>query len=51
MTTSVSPYAFTAETFKRIQPEQYYRKILEQNVRPDGRSFKGFRTTIVNAGK
>ncbi|KAI8049072.1 ribosomal protein S5 domain 2-type protein [Syncephalis plumigaleata] len=50
MTTSVSPYAFTAETFKRVQPEEYYRKILEQNVRPDGRSFEGFRTTIVNAG-
>ncbi|RKP27974.1 exosome complex component RRP43-like protein [Syncephalis pseudoplumigaleata] len=50
MTTSVSPYAFTAETFKRVQPEEYYRKILEQDVRPDGRAFDACRTTIVNAG-
>ncbi|KAI9595148.1 ribosomal protein S5 domain 2-type protein [Syncephalis fuscata] len=49
MATSTSPYAFTAETFKRVQPEEYYRKILEQDVRPDGRSFETFRTTIVNA--
>ncbi|RKP10858.1 exosome complex component RRP43-like protein [Thamnocephalis sphaerospora] len=45
-----SPYAFSAETFKRVQPSEYYRKFLEQDVRPDGRAFSQFRKTILNAG-
>ena len=42
---------FKAETFQRIQPEEYLRKFIQQNVRPDGRTFDHFRKTTVNLSK
>ena len=42
---------FKAETFQRIQPDEYLRKFIQQNVRPDGRSFDHFRKTTVNLSK
>jgi exosome complex component RRP43 len=45
-----SAYAFSAETFKRVQPSEYYRRFLEQDIRPDGRIFSEFRPTIINTG-
>ncbi|EXX66291.1 Rrp45p [Rhizophagus irregularis DAOM 197198w] len=39
---------FEAETFRRIQPEEYLRRYIQQHVRPDGRSFNHFRKTTVN---
>ncbi|RIA82903.1 exosc8 protein [Glomus cerebriforme] len=43
-----STITFEAETFRRIQPEEYLRKFIQQQVRPDGRSFNHFRKTTVN---
>lgn len=42
---------FEAETFRRIQPEEYLRRYIQQHVRPDGRSFNHFRKTTVNLSK
>ncbi len=39
---------FEAETFRRIQPEEYLRRFIQKHVRPDGRSFNHFRKTTVN---
>ena len=46
-----STITFEAETFQRIQPEEYLRKFIKQHVRPDGRSFNHFRKTTVNLSK
>lgn len=38
------------DAFRKIYPEEYYKKFLEQNVRPDGRGLSGIRKTIVTLG-
>ncbi|KAL1924563.1 uncharacterized protein VTP21DRAFT_4217 [Calcarisporiella thermophila] len=42
--------AFTFDVFKRIQPSEYIRRFLEQQVRPDGRPLNRFRKTALNTG-
>ncbi|CAJ0902854.1 707_t:CDS:2, partial [Entrophospora sp. SA101] len=39
---SKAQFAFGADTFRRIQPQEYLRKFVQQNIRPDGRSFNAF---------
>lgn len=39
-----------AADFKTAQPLEYYRKFLEENIRPDGRDLLEFRKTILNVG-
>lgn len=48
---SKAQFAFGADTFRRIQPQEYLRKFVQQNIRPDGRSFNAFRKTNINLGK
>lgn len=38
------------EAFKKIYPEEYYRKFLVHAIRPDGRTLTAIRKTIVSAG-
>jgi len=38
------------EEFKIIQPKEYYKNFLENDVRPDDRHLKSFRPTTVNVG-
>lgn len=38
------------EAFKKIYPEEYYRKFLVHSIRPDGRTLTAIRKTIVSAG-
>eukprot|EP00105_Crassostrea_gigas_P011121 XP_011426662.1 PREDICTED: exosome complex component RRP43 [Crassostrea gigas] len=39
-----------AEDFRTARPKEYYRKFLEQEVRPDGRELGETRTTVINVG-
>ncbi|RUP45391.1 exosome complex component RRP43 [Jimgerdemannia flammicorona] len=39
-----------ADVFRRIQPHEYFRRFIEQNVRPDGRQLHKFRKTTLNVG-
>ncbi len=40
-----------AKEFKGIQPEEYFRQHVEQNVRPDGRdSLTGLRPVSISTG-
>ncbi|KAI8369224.1 exosome component 8, isoform CRA_f [Radiomyces spectabilis] len=38
------------EIFSRIQPYEYLRRFLDQNVRPDGRLLDRFRKTLITSG-
>ncbi|CAD5120445.1 DgyrCDS9015 [Dimorphilus gyrociliatus] len=38
----------SADQFKAVQPLQYYKRFLDQNIRPDGRRLQEARTTTVN---
>lgn len=38
------------EAFKKIYPDEYYRKFLVHSIRPDGRTLTAIRKTIVSAG-
>ena len=38
------------DAFRKIYPEEYYRKFLEQNVRPDGRGLTAVRKTVITLG-
>jgi len=38
------------DAFRKIYPEEYYRKFLEQNVRPDGRGLTSVRKTVITLG-
>lgn len=38
------------DAFKRIYPEEYYLKFLEQDVRPDGRNLTDVRNTLISVG-
>ncbi|XP_062577149.1 exosome complex component RRP43-like [Saccostrea cucullata] len=39
-----------AEDFRTARPKDYFRKFLEQEVRPDGRELGEARTTVINIG-
>ncbi|KAG9285349.1 hypothetical protein G9A89_010824 [Geosiphon pyriformis] len=52
ITPSVKPaFTFEAENFRKIQPKEFVRKFLAQNIRPDGRVFRQFRKTTINLGQ
>ncbi|KAJ3504972.1 hypothetical protein NLJ89_g7661 [Agrocybe chaxingu] len=42
--------ALKAAVFQRLHPRAYLEKFLAEDVRPDGRSFDGFRDVSVNVG-
>lgn len=46
MTNSVENF----EIFSRIQPHEYLKRFLEQQVRPDGRLLNQFRKTMITSG-
>ncbi|CAG8443540.1 4119_t:CDS:2 [Diversispora eburnea] len=46
----MSTQTYEAETFRKLQPQEYLRKFLLKEVRPDGRELKQFRQTTVNLG-
>ncbi|CAG8807160.1 14823_t:CDS:1, partial [Racocetra persica] len=37
--------AFEAETFRKIQPQEYLRRFIQGHIRPDGRLLNQFRPT------
>ncbi|XP_022323921.1 exosome complex component RRP43-like [Crassostrea virginica] len=39
-----------ADDFRTARPKEYFRKFLEQEVRPDGRELGETRTTVINVG-
>ncbi|KAF9185441.1 Exosome complex component RRP43 [Haplosporangium sp. Z 767] len=43
-------FTFTASTFQKLHPIEYFRKFVSQGVRPDGRLLNGFRPTTVHVG-
>jgi hypothetical protein len=49
--TSPPPRSFPASNiFHRIQPHEYFRRFIEQNVRPDGRLLSKFRRAFLIVG-
>ncbi|KAG0169514.1 Exosome complex component RRP43 [Apophysomyces sp. BC1034] len=46
----VTTTAKNFEIFSRIQPHEYLRRFLDQEVRPDGRLLDQFRNTLITAG-
>eukprot|EP01126_Amoeba_proteus_P036173 TRINITY_DN3676_c0_g1_i1.p1 TRINITY_DN3676_c0_g1~~TRINITY_DN3676_c0_g1_i1.p1 ORF type:complete len:109 (+),score=22.30 TRINITY_DN3676_c0_g1_i1:85-411(+) len=38
------------EAYKKIYPEEFYRKFLVHHTRPDGRGLTAIRKTVVTAG-
>ncbi|KAI8976046.1 exosome complex component RRP43-like protein [Pilobolus umbonatus] len=38
------------EIFKRIQPKEYMKRFLDENMRPDGRTHTEFRKTMITSG-
>lgn len=51
--TSAAPspaFTFSASTFQKLHPAEYFRKFISQGVRPDGRLLTGFRPTTVHHG-
>jgi len=51
--TSAAPtpaFTFSASTFQKLHPAEYFRKFISQGVRPDGRLLTGFRPTTVHYG-
>ncbi|KAG0216420.1 Exosome complex component RRP43 [Mortierella sp. GBA30] len=48
---SSSPaFTFSASTFQKLHPTEFFRKFVSQGVRPDGRLLMGFRPTTVHYG-
>ncbi|KAF8933800.1 Exosome complex component RRP43 [Dissophora ornata] len=43
-------FTFSASTFQKLHPTEYFRKFISQGVRPDGRLLNGFRPTTVHYG-
>jgi exosome complex component RRP43 len=39
-----------ASTFQRLHPRAYYERFVSENIRPDGRSFDGWRDVSLNVG-
>lgn len=48
-TDPVAP-SFSFEIFERIKPDEYFRRFIEESVRPDGRSLHTFRPTSIRQG-
>ncbi|KAF7732331.1 Exosome complex component RRP43 [Apophysomyces ossiformis] len=48
--TTPTTHARNFEIFSRIQPHEYLRRFLDQNVRPDGRLLDQFRNTLITSG-
>lgn len=38
------------EAFRKIYPQEFYKKFLVQNVRPDGRPLDAARKTTISVG-
>ncbi|KAF9429726.1 Exosome complex component RRP43 [Podila epigama] len=50
-TMATSPaFTFSASTFQKLHPTEYFRKFVSQGVRPDGRLLNSFRPTTVHHG-
>ncbi|KAG0308886.1 Exosome complex component RRP43 [Dissophora globulifera] len=48
---AISPaFTFSASTFQKLHPLEYFRKFASQGVRPDGRLLTSFRPTTVHYG-
>ncbi|KAF9916913.1 Exosome complex component RRP43 [Lobosporangium transversale] len=43
-------FTFSASTFQKLHPTEYFRKFISQGVRPDGRLLDSFRPTTVHYG-
>ncbi|KAG0006878.1 Exosome complex component RRP43 [Modicella reniformis] len=43
-------FTFSASTFQKLHPTEYFRKFVSQGVRPDGRLLNSFRPTTVHQG-
>lgn len=43
-------FTFSASTFQKLQPTEFFRKFVSQGVRPDGRLLNSFRPTTVHQG-
>ncbi|KAG0369554.1 ribosomal protein S5 domain 2-type protein [Gamsiella multidivaricata] len=43
-------FTFSASTFQKLHPSEYFRKFVSQGVRPDGRLLNSFRPTTVHYG-
>ncbi|KAF9583302.1 Exosome complex component RRP43 [Lunasporangiospora selenospora] len=41
-------FSFSASTFQKLHPVEFFRKFISQGVRPDGRLLEGFRPTTVH---
>ncbi|KAF9571057.1 Exosome complex component RRP43 [Mortierella alpina] len=49
--TATSPaFTFSASTFQKLHPTEFFRKFASQGVRPDGRLLNAFRPTTVHYG-
>lgn len=46
----MSTAAENFEIFSRIQPQEYVKKFLDQDIRPDGRLLNQFRKTMITSG-
>jgi exosome complex component RRP43 len=42
--------SFSFKIFERIKPDEYFRRFIEENVRPDGRALHTFRPTSIRQG-
>lgn len=47
---TAQPPRLPFDIFRRIQPHEYFRRFIEQNVRPDGRPLHKFRKTTLTVG-
>ncbi|KAI1318751.1 Exosome complex component RRP43 [Mortierella claussenii] len=43
-------FTFSASTFQKLHPSEYFRNFVSQGVRPDGRLLNSFRPTTVHYG-
>ncbi|KAK3811181.1 MAG: exosome complex exonuclease RRP43-like protein [Benniella sp.] len=43
-------FTFSASTFQKLHPTEYFRKFVSQGVRPDGRLLNSFRPTTIHQG-
>ncbi|KAJ1978238.1 hypothetical protein H4R34_003279 [Dimargaris verticillata] len=45
MAPDIKPVVLSAAAFEKIAPEEFYKRFVQNNVRPDGRSLERFRPT------
>lgn len=50
MTENQVASSFSFKIFERIKPDEYFRRFIEENVRPDGRALNTFRPTSIRQG-